>query len=169
MLPLVVDDWRQPLPVAEQLPIGHGIGARESRQLSTGSIQITPHRQTAAVAEWHRENRVRIEITQAVLVERQLVVAHQGIALDEVVCGGARIMEEAGQGEFLTGGVAADTTLALEHQYLEASPCCVGGRQQAVVAGAGDDDVPFPSTAHRNPRPRTSSGPASLSPAAWPR
>src|ERR1700694_5428037 len=52
-------------------------------------------------------------------------------------------MDEAGQGQLLAGRVAADLRRTLEHEHPEAGAGRVGGGQQAIVAGAGDDYVPL--------------------------
>ena len=143
VLALVVDDRRQALPIIEQRPVCLRIRLREARQLATGAIEVTPHRDAAAVAKGHGEHGIRVQITQAIAIELQLVVAHQGVALDQVVRRGTRIVDEAGQGQLLGRGVTTDPVRALEHQHLEAGPRRIGGRQQAVVTGAGHHDVPL--------------------------
>src|SRR5260221_10647125 len=82
-----------------------------------------------------------MQVLQAVPLEVELVVAHQGIALDEVVRGRKGIVDEAGQGQLLASRVAADARRALEHQHAEARASSVGGGNEVVVPGPGEDDV----------------------------
>jgi hypothetical protein len=73
--------------------------------------------------------------------------------------GPARIVLEAGKRQFLGDAIAADHRPALQHQAAESGLREIGGRDQAVVSGTGDDDV---ETIRHTKRPHYSRAKAAL-------
>ena len=138
---LRVDHGRHLIPFGKQLTVGGGVGRRESRQLGAGSIQVAPHGDRGAVEKRHGEDRVRMQVLEAVSIKLELVVAHQWVALDEVVRRRARIVDVAGQSQLLARSVTTNAWRAFEHQNPKARARCVGGGDEVVVARAGEDDV----------------------------
>ena len=82
-----------------------------------------------------------MNVFEAVVGEPELVVAQHRAVLDHDMGGSARIVLEAGKRQFLGHAIAADHRPAFQHQAAEAGLGEIGRRDQAVVAGAGDDDI----------------------------
>ena len=126
--------------VGDQPPVGVGVAAREPGELVARLVEVAPLGQGLAVAERHVDDGIRVEVLEAVVLGQAKLLDRRA-RLDEVVRGRARVVVEAGERELLGGGVAADHRPRLEDEHLEARLGEIGGRDEAVVARPGDDDV----------------------------
>ena len=76
----------------EPATVRSGVTWREARDLLTRALEVEPVRERLAVREDNVRDRVGIDVLEPVLaLQAELVVAQQGVRLDERVAGGARI------------------------------------------------------------------------------
>ena len=126
--------------VGDQPAVGVGVAARETRELLARPVEVAPLGQRLAVAEDHVHDGIRVEVLEPVVL-REAELLDRRARLDQVVGGRARVVVEAGERELLGRGVAADDRPRLEDEHLETRLGEIGGRDEAVVARPGDDDV----------------------------
>ena len=129
------------LPVGEQPQVGLAVRGVQAGQLGGGRVAVAGHDDRVAVGQGQDDGRIGVDVAQAVLGQPQLVVPDDRVGLDQHVRAGAGVVPEARQRELLGHGVAADVRLLLEDDDLEPGRGEVGRPDQAVVAGADDDDV----------------------------
>ena len=134
--------WAAPRPAppgAHHHLEGPRVAGGPPGELVGGGGQVGTHDQHVAVGLRHHHGRVGGEVAQPLLGDQaQLVVAHEGVVLDQHVRAAAGVVGEAGQGQLLGAGVAPHRRPRLEHEHLEPGPGEVGRRDQGVVPRAHD-------------------------------
>ncbi len=133
-----------PAVVRHHPPVGTGVPGAELRELGAGPLLVAPHGEPGPVGERQVHDGIGVHVLKAVFGQAKLVAGEHRAGLDEVMRGRARIVPEAGQGQFLRAGVPADVLTRFEHHA--GQPCLgqVGGGNQAVVSRAGHDHVERP-------------------------
>ena len=86
-------------------------------------------------------DRIGKNVLQPVFAEPQFVVAQHRVVLNQHVRRRARVMFESAQRQLRGLDAAADDRPAFQHQAAITRLCQVGGGDQAIVAGAGNDNV----------------------------
>ena len=128
--------------LVEQPAVGVGVARGVARDLLDRALAVEPRGQVRAVRERDVRERVRVQVLEPVAAEQpELVVDQQRVGLDQRVAGRARVDRVARAEQLLGCGAAARDVPRVEHQHLVAGDRQVGGGDQAVVAGAGDDDL----------------------------
>ncbi len=141
----LAEDAAERLGLLEQAEVGGGVLFREAGEFGGGALGIVPQRDRAAVEERHVEDGVGRDVLEAVGAQIDFVIAQHGIVLKADVDGGAQVLLKAGERQGSGQGAAADHRAAFEDDALVAGGDQIGRRGEAVVAGAGDDDVEFVS------------------------
>ena len=128
--------------LADQAPVGLGVGPREARDLVACAVEVEPHRELLAVRKRHVPDRVGLEVLEPVVgVEPELVVHEQRVHADDRVPGRAGVDPVAGPEQLLGRGPAARYRARVEDEAFVAGLRQVRRGDQAVVAGAGHHDV----------------------------
>ena len=139
------DDRLHRVVLGEQPPIGLGVPLREPSDLFDRLVDVEPHRHRLAVGEGDDLHRIRIDIGEPVLLDQaQLVEPDERVHLDERVAGGAGVHPHAVDQHLLGGGTTARDRAGIDDGALVAGLGEVGGSDEAVVPGPGNDDVGGP-------------------------
>ena len=136
-----VEDRLDGFVVGDHAPVGGGILLGEFGEFLAGALDVVPLRQMRAVRKRTMHHDFGMNVFEAVLAEPELVVAQHRRILDHHMRGPARVVLEARQRQFLGDAIAADHRPAFQHQAAVAGLRQIGRRDQAVVPGAGDDDI----------------------------
>jgi hypothetical protein len=92
-----------------------------------------------AVGVQVHDGRVGAQVGQPLIGDQpELVVADQGVVLDEHVGAAARVVREPRHRQLLGAGVAPDVRPGLEDEDLQTGPGEVGRAHQGVVPGPDD-------------------------------
>ncbi len=142
---------RAPPPVGRCEPAAPGLDHRAERrcvavgptgELGARRVEVGVHDQHVATGLREDHRGIGGEVAQAVVGDQaELVVADQGVVLDQHVRAAARVVREARKGQLLGAGVPADGRPGLEHQDLEPGLGQVRRADQRVVAGADHHDL----------------------------
>ncbi len=134
--------------LGEHAPIGLAVGLRVARDLLDRAVEVHPRGELLPVRERDVGERVGHEVLEPVaLLQTELVVQEQRVGLDQRVSGRARVDQVARPEQLLGRGAAAGDGARVEHEHLAARHGQIRRGDEAVVAGARDDDVGHPSSA----------------------
>ena len=125
-------------------PVGRRIFLGKLSKFLASAVEIAPLRDVAAVGEGHVVNRIRLDVLDPVIANQvELIVAHDRVGLNAAMRGRARIVFESGQRDLFRFHSAADLWAILQDENTIARLGQVSRRDQAVVPGAGNDDIEF--------------------------
>ena len=134
----VGEEPRERADAAVELDERRRVVRRTSRGCASTDLPRSPHSVTARPSGWGANTRTSGETSDRPwLVSAELAGDGRPQPADRV---GERRDADAGR-QLLGDGRAADPVAGLEDEHAEAAGCEVGGRGQAVVAGADDDRV----------------------------